>query len=123
MQMHLFACKSDSVFHRQMGQHKLQACMLFLRELRESHWAADVVVRLFQRAESVLCKEVEDSTDDLASQPYTSKPGAAQMTPPSTIPDSSHTEVETWPQILDPLHPDFALLEPSYYSWMLGSER
>ncbi len=53
-QIHLADCKSDSSLIRGLGRNKLQLCMLVYADLRSTYWSADVMYRLFQRAQTLV---------------------------------------------------------------------
>ena len=53
-QIHLADCKSDSNLTRGLGRNKLQLCMLVYADLRSTYWSADVMYRLFQRAQTLV---------------------------------------------------------------------
>lgn len=53
-QIHLADCKSDSSLIRGLGRNKLQLCMLVYANLRSTYWSADVMYRLFQRAQTLV---------------------------------------------------------------------
>lgn len=54
MQIHLFDCKSANTLIRGLAENKLQLHMLVLSNLRGTYWSADVMYRLFERAQMIL---------------------------------------------------------------------
>ncbi|KAL7920603.1 hypothetical protein ACQKWADRAFT_297968 [Trichoderma austrokoningii] len=56
MQIHLYDCKSANALVRGLAENKLQLQMLVLSNLRETYWSADVMYRLFERAQMILKK-------------------------------------------------------------------
>ncbi|EHK16237.1 uncharacterized protein TRIVIDRAFT_114210, partial [Trichoderma virens Gv29-8] len=56
MQIHLYDCKSPNLLTRGLAENKLQLYMLVLSNLRGTYWSADVMYRLFDRAQSILKK-------------------------------------------------------------------
>ncbi|KAL7929726.1 hypothetical protein V8C35DRAFT_314642 [Trichoderma chlorosporum] len=56
MQIHLFDCKSSNILTRGLAENKLQLHMLVLSNLRGTYWSADVMYRLFDRAQKILKK-------------------------------------------------------------------
>lgn len=56
-QIHLADCKSDNTLTRGLGRNKLQLCMLVFADLRATYWSADVMYRLFQRAQTLLAEQ------------------------------------------------------------------
>ncbi|TQW01066.1 C6 transcription factor [Cordyceps javanica] len=52
-QIHLADCKSDNSLIRGLGRNKLQLCILVYADLRSTYWSADVMYRLFQRAQNL----------------------------------------------------------------------
>ncbi|KAF4966608.1 hypothetical protein FSARC_5728 [Fusarium sarcochroum] len=75
MQIHLLDCKSSITSVRVLGTNRLQLCMQILVELKETYWAAEFALKLFERAyERILrqSKRGESSTSllgDSRSQP------------------------------------------------------
>ncbi|KAK1238144.1 hypothetical protein MKX08_002723 [Trichoderma sp. CBMAI-0020] len=56
MQIHLYDCKSANPLIRGLAENKLQLHMLVLSNLRGTYWSADVMYRLFERAQTILKK-------------------------------------------------------------------
>ncbi|KAM0444353.1 hypothetical protein ACHAO4_010252 [Trichoderma viride] len=56
MQIHLYDCKSANSLIRGLAENKLQLHMLVLSNLRGTYWSADVMYRLFERAQTILKK-------------------------------------------------------------------
>lgn len=56
MQIHLHDCKSANSLIRGLAENKLQLHMLVLSNLRGTYWSADVMYRLFERAQTILKK-------------------------------------------------------------------
>ncbi|KAH8125632.1 hypothetical protein LI328DRAFT_151755 [Trichoderma asperelloides] len=56
MQIHLYDCKSSNSLIRGLAENKLQLHMLVLSNLRGTYWSADVIYRLFERAQTILKK-------------------------------------------------------------------
>lgn len=56
MQIHLYDCKSTNSLIRGLAENKLQLHMLVLSNLRGTYWSADVMYRLFERAQTILKK-------------------------------------------------------------------
>lgn len=54
MQIHLADCKSTNSLNRGLGRNKLQLCMLVLSNLKATYWSANVMYRLFYRAQTIL---------------------------------------------------------------------
>ncbi|KAF5671389.1 C6 transcription factor [Fusarium denticulatum] len=50
MQIHLLDCKSSTTSVRVLGANRLQLCMQILVELKETYWAAEFALKLFERA-------------------------------------------------------------------------
>ncbi|KAM0558227.1 hypothetical protein ACHAPJ_004912 [Fusarium lateritium] len=50
MQIHLLDCKSSTISVRVLGTNRLQFCMQILVELKETYWAAEFALKLFERA-------------------------------------------------------------------------
>ncbi|KAJ3497527.1 hypothetical protein NLG97_g1837 [Lecanicillium saksenae] len=53
-QIHLADCKSDGTLTRGLGRNKLQLCILVFAELQSTYWSANVMYRLFQRAQALV---------------------------------------------------------------------
>ncbi|RFU81421.1 c6 transcription factor [Trichoderma arundinaceum] len=56
MQIHLYDCKSTNALTRGLAENKLRLHMLVLSNLRGTYWSADVMYRLFERAQAILSK-------------------------------------------------------------------
>lgn len=62
MQIHLSDCnRSSNSLHRDLARNKLQLCMLFLANVRDTYWSADVMHRLFDRAQKILSDDSKKS--------------------------------------------------------------
>lgn len=93
MQIHLADCKSADSLNRALGKNKLQLCMLVLSNLRATYWSANVMYRLFNRAQSILggSDAKDKTTTKLASAPP--QPGY----PVGEAPDETEAEVQQMP--------------------------
>ncbi|OAA43538.1 C6 transcription factor [Beauveria brongniartii RCEF 3172] len=77
-QIHLADCKSESTLTRRHGRSKLQLCVSVFAELRPTYWSADVMHRLFKRAQDLAAGEmlVQPSPRENPRRPET--PGERQ---------------------------------------------
>lgn len=78
MQIHLYDCKSTNSLIRGLAENKLQLHMLVLSNLRGTYWSADVMYRLFEKAQTILNKsnsQTLKSEDDKPSQAVSSEKG------------------------------------------------
>ncbi|KAM3502005.1 hypothetical protein MY10362_005152 [Beauveria mimosiformis] len=57
-QIHLADCRSESTLTRSQGRNKLQLCVSVFAELRSTYWSADVMYRLFKRAQDLAAGEI-----------------------------------------------------------------
>ncbi|KAJ5280280.1 hypothetical protein N7478_005652 [Penicillium angulare] len=70
MQIHLFDCKSGNSLHANLGKNRLNLCLLFLDNLRDTYWSAGVMYRLFDRAQSILTSRKSNDTENTALQTH-----------------------------------------------------
>ncbi|KAH8710814.1 Cutinase transcription factor 1 beta [Beauveria bassiana] len=56
-QFHLADCQSESISTRRQGRNKLQLCVNVFAQLRSTYWSADVMYRLFKRAQDLATGE------------------------------------------------------------------
>ncbi|KAJ5214910.1 hypothetical protein N7468_010589 [Penicillium chermesinum] len=84
MQIHLFDCKAGNALQANLGQNKLQLCMLILDNLRDTYWSAGVMFRLFDRAQKILLSQGNDS-GPLASRNLDSPSMATPAPPPAPV--------------------------------------
>jgi hypothetical protein len=79
MQIHLYDCKSSNNLIRGLAENKLHLHMLVLSSLRGTYWSADVMYRLFERAQIILKKgssqtpKREKNSDDHLNRATTSE--------------------------------------------------
>ncbi|PNP55992.1 hypothetical protein THARTR1_03929 [Trichoderma harzianum] len=92
MQIHLYDCKSTNALTRGLAENKLQLHMLVLSNLRGTYWSADVIYRLFDRAQNILKKS------NLQSE----KPPVKNA---DNRQDSTHLQPQPQPQLLPPTEP------------------
>ena len=124
MQIHLLDCKSPNALSRQLGNLKLQLCMIILSELRETYWGADFAYRMFERAQAKLAEVPE--THAQAHQQSTFQhcaPNAsvAPLTPESTEfsqAQSTDQPYSSYPSLDAILGTSFSLGDTQYPFWM-----
>lgn len=68
MQIHLFDCKSGNSLQANLGKNRLNLCLLFLDNLRDTYWSAGVMYRLFDRAQSILTSRKDANAENTALQ-------------------------------------------------------
>ncbi|KAF5241567.1 hypothetical protein FANTH_9078 [Fusarium anthophilum] len=93
MQIHLSDCKSTKALIRALATHKMQLCMLVLSNLRVTYWSADVMYKLFDRAQKILDKTraSQSSSSDLSDpQPHLAA-SAQQSTNTGLVEPQAHT--------------------------------
>ncbi|UKZ55988.1 hypothetical protein TrVGV298_009812 [Trichoderma virens] len=146
MQIHLYDCKSPNLLTRGLAENKLQLYMLVLSNLRGTYWSADVMYRLFDRAQSILkksnaqmtkpsIKNSDDSGDsmNLQQQSHLQLPppteGPLLPTPEPTILLSEQQTANQWfnesPQfshVDQLLSPGFYLSEDGFSEFLLSYE-
>ena len=69
MQIHLADCKSSNTLTCGLARNKLQLCMLVLSDMRATYWSANVMYRLFERAQSLLGDKNPEATPELEAPP------------------------------------------------------
>ncbi|KAM3440338.1 hypothetical protein NHJ13734_003356 [Beauveria thailandica] len=57
-QIHVADCKSESTLRRRHGRNKLQLSVKVFAELRSTYWSADVMYRIFKRAQDLAAGEM-----------------------------------------------------------------
>ncbi|KAM3550532.1 hypothetical protein ARSEF4850_008298 [Beauveria asiatica] len=114
-QIHVADCKSESTLTRRHGRKKLQLSVKVFAELRSTYWSADVMYRIFKRAQDLAAGEmlVQPSPRENPRRPETLE--ERPMTPVSTGTASQFGEMD---QLLSPEfvlseHPSRGLL-PNY---------
>ena len=123
MQIHLLDCKSPSSLFRQLGNLKLQLCMMILSELRDTYWGADFAYRMFERAQAKLLEVPKAHAEaNQASGLQRCVPDAtvSPLTPESTALSQSHSTNQShlsYPSLDDILAPGFSLGEVQYPFW------
>ncbi|VTT68198.1 unnamed protein product [Fusarium fujikuroi] len=93
MQIHLSDCKSTTALIHALATHKMQLCMLVLSNLRMTYWSADVMYKLFDRAQKILGKTraSQSSSSDLSDpQPHLAA-SAQQSTNAGLVEPQAHT--------------------------------
>lgn len=89
MQIHLYDCKSPNALTRGLAENKLQLHMLVLSNLRGTYWSADVIYRLFDRAQNILKK----SNSQIEKQPIKNADNSR---------DYTNLQQQPQPQLLPP---------------------
>jgi len=111
MQIHLLDCKSSTRSISRLGNHRLQLCMIFQAELKDTYWGADEAFRMFEHAQEKLSKtadrEGERTTPVTFSNLAMSQP-IATLTPAS----NDFNQSDMIPSIDDILTFDFAFTRP-----------
>ena len=124
MQIHLLDCKSPNSLFRQLGNLKLQLCMMILSELRDTYWGADFSYRMFERAQAKLSEVPEPpakASQVSGLQNHVPDAAAAPLTPESTAMPQSQSIGQShhpYPSLHDILAPDFSLGEMQHPFWM-----
>ncbi|OQV09497.1 Fungal specific transcription factor domain-containing protein [Cladophialophora immunda] len=107
MQIHLLDCTSSTRSISRLGHHRLQLCMIFQAELKDTYWGADGAFQMFERAQEKLLK-----TADRAGKqnPSTALPNPESAQPPTTLTPTSNdlSQSEMMPSVDDILAFDFA---------------
>jgi hypothetical protein len=123
MQIHLLDCKSPVSLFRQLGNLKLQLCMMILSELRDTYWGADFAYRMFERARAKLSEEPQApvrASQASSSQPSVPDAAMAPLTPDSTALYQSRSIDQgdlSYPSLDDILAPGFSLGDMQYPFW------
>lgn len=114
-QIHLADCKSDNALTRGLGQNKLQLCMLVFADLRSTYWSADVMYRLFQRAQTLM-KERERQSTSYEARPATPDGELSQVAEQllSESQQAAGPMHESVALPVDPLVPFFADSSPQF---------
>ncbi|KAJ6789457.1 hypothetical protein PWT90_00258 [Aphanocladium album] len=131
-QIHLADCKSEGTLTRGLGRNKLQLCVLVFADLQSTYWSANVMYRLFQRAQALLSdQESQPSPYETTLRPITpdnelgqadeqllteSQQAGSLISPNAMVPPGSELPVfsSTLPRFSDVdqlLSPGFALSE------------
>ncbi|KAJ5735782.1 uncharacterized protein N7483_000907 [Penicillium malachiteum] len=100
MQIHLFDCKSDSQLQAHLAKNRLNLCLLFLDNLRDTYWSAGVMYRLFDRAQTILT-----SRNTTNHQMISQKTGLNSNTPRHPNDPGNNTIVAT--EVIPPSIADF----------------
>ncbi|KAJ5708971.1 hypothetical protein N7493_010305 [Penicillium malachiteum] len=100
MQIHLFDCKSDSQLQAHLAKNRLNLCLLFLDNLRDTYWSAGVMYRLFDRAQTILTSR-NTTNHPMSSQ----KLGPTSNTPRHPNDPGNNTIVAT--EVIPPSIADF----------------
>ncbi|KAJ6022138.1 hypothetical protein N7540_007642 [Penicillium herquei] len=100
MQIHLFDCKSDSQLQAHLAKNRLNLCLLFLDNLRDTYWSAGVMYRLFDRAQTILTTR-NTTNHQMSSQ----KIGHTSNTPRHPNDPGNNTIVAT--EVIPPSIADF----------------
>jgi hypothetical protein len=121
MQIHLLDCKSQTRSISRLGHHRLQLCMMFQAELKNTYWGADGAFRLFQQAQEKLSRiaaerEARESTTlvDLSSNMELLHPVPATLT--RTASDDFSPSEMLLPSVDDILNFDFTFADPQDFS-------
>ncbi|KAM3513224.1 hypothetical protein MY11210_003090 [Beauveria gryllotalpidicola] len=99
-QIHLADCKSESTLTRRHGRNKLQLCVNVYAQLRSTYWSADVMYRLFKRAQDLAAGDsMQPSPREAPRRPETPaerqraaqrmrnvKPTASTLVPAAALP-------------------------------------
>lgn len=93
MQIHLSDCKSTKALTHDLATHKIQLCMLVLSHLRVTYWSADVMYKLFDRAQKILdeTRASQSSSSDLSDPQPHSAASAVQSTNPGLVEPQAHS--------------------------------
>ncbi|KAJ9602700.1 hypothetical protein H2200_012894 [Cladophialophora chaetospira] len=107
MQIHLLDCKSSTRSISRLGLHRLQLCMMFQGELKDTYWGADGAFRTFKEAQEKLLKTAgrEGEWASLGALPN------VEMSQPTDTPATASNSLgqsENVPSIDDLLTFDFA---------------
>ncbi|KAF5614147.1 cutinase transcription factor 1 beta [Fusarium subglutinans] len=96
MQIHLSDCKSTKALIRALATHKMQLCTLVLSNLRVTYWSADVMYKLFDRAQKILDKTraSQSSSSDLSDPEPHLAASAQQSTNTGLVEPQAHTSMD-----------------------------
>ena len=115
MQIHLLDCKSSSPSISHVGNHRLELCIAFQAELKDTYWGANQAFRIFRQAQKKLSKtayrEGERATLATSKSVAVSEPIDA-FTPTC----NDFNQSETIPSVDDILTFDFDFTEPQDFS-------
>ncbi|KAJ9643673.1 hypothetical protein H2204_001818 [Knufia peltigerae] len=119
MQMHLLDCKSQTRSISRLGHHRLQLCMMFQAELKNTYWGADGAFRLFQQAQEKLARtaaerEAHKATTlvDLSNSTELLHPEAVSTTIAHTTSNDFSPSEMLLPSVDDILNFDFTFADP-----------
>lgn len=116
MQIHLLESTSPDPLQRQFGTHKFRLCMMVLSELRGTYYGANVMYKLFERAEAKL---QENRSSNSNSAPRASvrrqSENSVLLTPePSTSSGLQSDGIDTYSNLFGP-HMD--VLNANNFMW------
>ncbi|KAF5967422.1 cutinase transcription factor 1 beta [Fusarium coicis] len=97
MQIHLSDCKSTKALTHDLATHKIQLCMIVLSNLRVTYWSADVMYKLFDRAQKILdeTRASQSSSSDLPDpQPHLAA-SALQSTSAGLVEPQAHSLMDS----------------------------
>lgn len=101
MQIHLYDCKSSNSLTRGLAENKLQLHMLVLSNLRGTYWGADVMYRLFERAQTILRK----GSSQVPKQDKNSDGQLSRVAPSESINDHGFVHAQQQLQLQAPQAP------------------
>ncbi|EXJ82703.1 hypothetical protein A1O3_06517 [Capronia epimyces CBS 606.96] len=94
-----------------LGNHRLQLCMLFQAELKDTYWGADGAFRMFEQAQEKLSKIASregERTNAVTFPNAAMSPSITALTPTS----NDFSQSEMGPSVDDILTFDFAFIDP-----------
>ncbi|KAF4451854.1 Fungal specific transcription factor domain-containing protein [Fusarium austroafricanum] len=86
MQIHLLDCKSSTTTVRVLGANQLRLCIQALAELKETYWAAEFALKLFERTyEQITRQNKRQETNTAPWGNPGSQPGETVSAPPLQV--------------------------------------
>lgn len=83
LQVHLLQSISEDPFAKCLARNHLNICMIMLKELRQTYWAADFIHSLFSKARKQIDALKTPQQDLVPSRDQGSSEQETPMTPPS----------------------------------------